>query len=196
MTQNASISAADVLVRTQPTPNPYALKFVVNQAVKRDGKATFSTPEEAEHLPLAYNLFLIDGVKQLHFFQNTITITHTGELEETDLIDQATAVIQTRIPIHDANFGEAVKPSKPVVDRSALSQERQLIEEILDRTIRPGLQADGGDVEVISFEDNQVRILYQGACGGCPSSMYGTLEAIQSILRHELGNETLTVSPI
>ena len=70
------------------------------------------------------------------------------------------------------------------------------IEEVLDRTIRPGLQADGGDVEVIRFADNILEISYQGACGGCPSAMYGTLDAIQNILRFELKNEDLRVAPI
>ena len=70
------------------------------------------------------------------------------------------------------------------------------IEEILDRTIRPGLQADGGDIDVVSFADNELRILYQGACGGCPSSMMGTLDAIQGILREELQNFNLVVQPV
>ena len=63
------------------------------------------------------------------------------------------------------------------------------IEEILDRTVRPGLQADGGDIEIVEFTNDDLKILYQGACGGCPSAMMGTLDAIQGILRNELENE-------
>ena len=61
----------------------------------------------------------------------------------------------------------------------------KVIEEILDRTISPGLQADGGDVQAISLEDDVLLVRYQGACGTCPSSTTGTLEAIKSILRNE-----------
>lgn len=197
MNQSVLINADDVMVRTQPTPNPYAIKFVVNHPLKREGKATFSNSIEAEGLPLIYNLFLIDGVKQVHVFQNTVTVTHTGELEEADLSEQVTSVLKTRLPIHNSDFSiDAQAAARPIRDRSSLSPERQQIEEILDRTIRPGLQADGGDVEVLEFENNEVRILYQGACGGCPSSMMGTLDAIQGILRHEMQNDLLTVTPV
>jgi Fe-S cluster biogenesis protein NfuA len=194
MSSTATINPEDILVRTQMTPNPYALKFVINQAVKNEGKATFSSVIEAEGL--VYNLFLIDGVKQIHLFQNTITVTHTGELEAGDLAEQVIAVIRSRLVVHDTDFKMPGDPVAAPKDRSNLSPELQAIEEILDRTIRPGLQADGGDIDVISFTNNELKILYQGACGGCPSSMMGTLDAIQGILRQELGNETLTVAPI
>ncbi len=195
MSQNAPINAEDVLVRTQMTPNPYALKFVVNLPLKKEGKATFLSSVEAEGLPLVYNLFLIDGVRQVHVFQNTVTITHTGELESGDLAEQVISVIKTRMIVHDAEFGE--QPTAIVTkDRSGLAADVLEIEEILDRTIRPGLQADGGDIEVLEFFNNRLKILYQGACGGCPSSMAGTLDAIQGILRQELGNPDIEVIPV
>lgn len=187
----------DILVRTQSTPNPYALKFIANMPFKEGGKATFAAPIEAEGLPLIYDLFLIDGVRQIHVFENTCTITHTGELEEQDLIAQAESVIKSRGPVHNSRFELGEKENvRPMRDRSDLSPELLQIEEILDRTIRPGLQADGGDIEVVGFEDNQLQIIYQGACGGCPSSMMGTLDAIQSILRHELQDDKIRVIPV
>lgn len=190
------IKSEDILVRTQMTPNPYALKFVVNHGLRNEGKATFVNSLEAEGLPLVYNMFLIDGVKQVHLFQNTLTVTHTGELESGDLAEQVISVIKSRLVVHDADFKMPGEVKKEVKDRSQLPAALQMIEEILDRTIRPGLQADGGDVEVMSFENNELRILYQGACGGCPSSMMGTLDAIQGILRQELNNDSLRVTPI
>lgn len=195
MSQSA-VSSQDVLVRTQPTPNPYALKFVVNMSIKREGKATFSAQVEAEGVPLAYSLFDIEGVKQVHFFQNTLTVTHSGELTSDELREQAVSVIKTRMPVHDAEFitqDELAKKKK--VDRTGLSPELQEVEEILDRTIRPGLQADGGDIEVVRFENSELHIMYQGACGGCPSAMMGTLDAIQNIMSHELQTE-IRVVPI
>lgn len=194
---NLPIKSEDILIKTQPTPNPYAVKFIVNQPLKQEGKATFASPHEAENLPLVYDLFLIDGVKQIYLFENTMTITHTGELEIGDLAEQVIAVVRTRLPIHNVNFAapdsaDLTKAKK--TDRSHLDPRLQEIEEILDRTIRPGLQADGGDLEVLGLEGNLLRVYYQGACGGCPSSMTGTLDAIEGILRQELNNELLQVS--
>jgi Fe-S cluster biogenesis protein NfuA len=189
-----AIETKDILVRTLPTPNPFALKFVVNQPLKSEGKATFHSLAECQDLPLIRDLFMIEGVRQVHVFQNTVSVTHVGEFTDTELAEKVESVIRTRLPIHNPEFGEAVKPLKPHKEHSdpILAQ----IEEILDRTIRPGLQADGGDVEVVDFSNNELQIVYQGACGGCPSSMMGTLDAIQGILQHELGNPDIQVTPI
>jgi Fe-S cluster biogenesis protein NfuA len=193
---NMAIEEKDILVRALPTPNPYALKFIVNQALKKDGKATFHSPAEAADLPMVRDLF-VTGVKQVYFFQNTVTITHNGELTDTELEEQVGAVIKTRLAVHNPDFqtedAPMVKAAKNRIHVEPLLNE---VEEILDRTVRPGLQADGGDIEVVDFSNNELQIIYQGACGGCPSAMMGTLDAIQSILRQELSNEQITVTPI
>ena len=60
------------------------------------------------------------------------------------------------------------------------------INAILDQTIRPALQMDGGDLQILEYDDNKVlRIYYQGACGSCPSSTAGTLKAIENLLKDE-----------
>lgn len=188
-----TMNSEDILIRTLPTPNPAAIKFVINGPFKEEGKASFHSPLECEDLPLVRDLFSIEGIKQVHLFQNTLTVTQTGELDYDELEQKVSAVIRSRYPVHNPKFGESpkvkarAKSDNPVVEQ---------IEEILDRTIRPGLQADGGDVEVVSLENDELKIVYQGACGGCPSSMMGTLDAIQGILRNELGNDALTVTPI
>jgi Fe-S cluster biogenesis protein NfuA len=58
---------------------------------------------------------------------------------------------------------------------SDASTIRQRVEEALDR-IRPALQADGGDVELLEIDVPVARVKMVGACGGCPMSMM-TLKA-------------------
>lgn len=178
----------DILVRTQATPNPQAIKFIVNCPVKLDGKATFTGKEQAKTLKLAEDLFMVNGVEQLHMFENVVTVTYDLDTDRNKLIDNVSSVLQTRLKIHDPHFilENEAKEKKKRLDRSPEINE---IEEILDRTIRPGLQADGGDIEVVDFKDNVVTVSYEGACGSCPSSMYGTLDAILSILRAELNSD-------
>lgn len=191
------IAADDILIRAQDTPNPNAIKFVTNFSLKDVGNATFTQQMEAQELPLVKDLFNIPGVQQVYVFQNTLTVTHSEELPPEVVKEQVKAIIMTRLPVHNPGFESPEdKRRKEKPDRSHLSPVMQQIEEILDRTIRPGLQSDGGDIEVIEFINNQLKILYQGACGGCPSSMMGTLDAIQSILRNELQNEEITVIPL
>lgn len=179
-TQNNNAQA--VLIRIQATPNPNAWKFVLDRPVLVDGKATYSNIDEATHNNLAKSLFDISGVRQVHYFQNVITVTHQFDIDPEELKANVCAVIQTRMVMHNPN--QTVLDEKKIA-RQSLSPELQKIEEILDRTIRPGLQGDGGDIEVIKFEDNKVYVTYQGACGTCPSSTTGTLMAIEGILKDE-----------
>lgn len=51
-----------------------------------------------------------------------------------------------------------------------MAELKDQVEEVLG-TIRPMLQADGGDVELVSVEDDgTVKVKLKGACGGCPMS--------------------------
>ena len=57
-----------------------------------------------------------------------------------------------------------------------------LIQEIIEQEIRPGLQADVGDIDLIDIDGNKVIIAFRGMCTGC--LMAGvTLEGIQNKLR-------------
>jgi Fe-S cluster biogenesis protein NfuA len=186
------MSTQDVLIRVQATPNPNAWKFVTDRPVLLEGKATYSNNNEAFGNRLALDLLAIDGVKQLHFFQNVVTVTHRIDSDPDEIQKAVVSVIQTRLPVHDPKFG--VQSSLQEL-RKNLPEEVQAIESILDRTIRPGLQGDGGDIDVVKYEDNKVYVHYQGACGTCPSSTTGTLMAIEGILRDEF-NPQIEVIPL
>jgi NFU1 iron-sulfur cluster scaffold homolog, mitochondrial len=185
------MSEQQVLIRIQATPNPNAWKFVLDKPVLVEGKASFSNTEEAYGNRLALDLLTVEGVKQVHFFGNVITVTHRFDFDAEPLKEQVCAVIQSRMPIHNPDFGP--KDSK-LAKRAELSDDVRAIEEILDRTIRPGLQGDGGDIEVLKYEENVLHVHYQGACGTCPSSTSGTLMAIEGILRDEF-NPQIEVIP-
>ncbi len=196
-----TLSPEDVLVRAQDTPNPNAIKFVVNHILKESGKATFYNSKDCRNLVLFEGVLNIKGIKQMYVYENTMTVTFDDSVDPEDVKDCVKAVIKTRLAVHDPNFTteEDKDATTKKVTSSRKTHEMPIlneIEEILDRTIRPGLQVDGGDVEVMSFKENELRILYQGACGGCPSSSMGTLDAIQNILRNELSNDEIYVIPI
>ena len=65
----------------------------------------------------------------------------------------------------------------------------------MDRTVRPALQGDGGDLEVLELDGHILTIRYEGACGSCPSAATGTLSMIQGVLRSEFDPE-IEVVPI
>lgn len=60
----------------------------------------------------------------------------------------------------------------------------QRIEEVLD-TIRPAIQADGGDVELLDFDESEgiVQVRLMGVCESCPISMLTLKEGIERRLK-------------
>jgi len=55
--------------------------------------------------------------------------------------------------------------------------------------MRQYLQADGGDMEVVSIEDKQVNLRLTGACGGCPHATMTIKQGIERILREQVDPE-------
>jgi Fe-S cluster biogenesis protein NfuA len=61
------------------------------------------------------------------------------------------------------------------------------IEAVLDAEIRPGLRADGGDVEVVGIDaDRIVQVRMKGACQGCPSSTMTLTFGIEAALKAQI----------
>jgi Fe-S cluster biogenesis protein NfuA len=52
--------------------------------------------------------------------------------------------------------------------------------------IRPMLQRDGGDVELVDFEEGIVKVRLQGACAGCPMSQMTIKNGIERLLKEEI----------
>jgi len=190
------LTTEEVKVRPQPTPNPHAIKFIINQPVKLEGKVSYRSLEEAKHVTIAESVFALDNISQVFLFQNTMTVTHNGNWDNEDLKTFVVPIIKNKLPLHDPSFKttEELKEEEKKAERNNLSPDLQEIESILDRTIRPGLRADGGDIEVNDYDHPELYVTFQGACGNCPSSTMGTLQAIQSIMANEF-KEDIQVIP-
>jgi len=52
--------------------------------------------------------------------------------------------------------------------------------------IRPMLQRDGGDVELVDFEEGIVKVRLQGACAGCPMSQMTIKNGFERLLKEEI----------
>ena len=60
------------------------------------------------------------------------------------------------------------------------------VQEVLDQ-IRPALQADGGDVELVEVtDDGVVRVSLVGACRGCPMSQLTLSNGVERVLKEQI----------
>jgi Fe-S cluster biogenesis protein NfuA len=67
---------------------------------------------------------------------------------------------------------------------------REKVQEALDK-VRPSLQADGGDVQLVDVEDTGiVKVKLTGACGGCPMSQMTLKMGIERILKQNVPEVT------
>ena len=62
---------------------------------------------------------------------------------------------------------------------------KEQVKEVLNK-IRPALQADGGDVELVDIVDGIVKVRLKGACAGCPMSQMTLKNGIERILKEEV----------
>jgi Fe-S cluster biogenesis protein NfuA len=62
---------------------------------------------------------------------------------------------------------------------------KEKVQEVINK-IRPMLQADGGDVELVDVQDGVVKVRLQGACAGCPMSQMTLKNGIERLLKSEI----------
>ena len=86
-----------------------------------------------------------------------------------------------------------VAQEKPAVKLTNL-RKMQLIQETLENEVRPQLWADGGDLELIDIDGNNVQVAFRKACAGCASSGY-TAKFVEQKLR-ELVSSDINVQEV
>ena len=65
-----------------------------------------------------------------------------------------------------------------------VEKKRAILEEVIDKEIRPYVELDAGGIQVVELRgEREVVIRYEGSCTTCPSSVGSTLSAIQKILK-------------
>ena len=66
-----------------------------------------------------------------------------------------------------------------------MADMKERVQAALDR-IRPALQADGGDVELVDVEDGVVKVKLVGACAGCPMSQLTLANGVERVIKEEI----------
>jgi Fe-S cluster biogenesis protein NfuA len=63
--------------------------------------------------------------------------------------------------------------------------KREEVEKVLDE-VRPYLQAEGGDVELVDVADDVVKVRLKGACAGCPMSQMTLKWGVEQYLKKKI----------
>ncbi|MDR1877328.1 MAG: NifU family protein [Flavobacteriaceae bacterium] len=188
-----------VSVYVEMTPNNTVMKFVTNRILV-EGIIELKSAGEAGEVPLAQYLFSFPYVKEVFISDNFVSITKTPEVKWED--------ISMEIRYNLAEYlskGKEVSTIKnfstyrPVrsVDREFTGTEKK-IRDILEEYVLPSVSGDGGNIELISFDEETktAKMLLQGACSGCPSSTVTLKNGIERLLKEMMPDEIEAVEAI
>lgn len=178
------------VIRTRETPNPKALQYVLNTQILENGYRSFTSKESSMGDALASALQDYKEITSIYVMKNFVTITVGSEADWHHLKTPIWEMIDEKVHVYPSETTEE-KLDIDVSDFHALPHEKKLeaIEMVLDRSIRFQLSQDGGGVDLKGLEGNEVQIHYQGACGDCPSSLTGTLQHIDRLIKQQLDGD-------
>ena len=91
-------------------------------------------------------------------------------------------------------LGETVEQPRKRPEKLSNMKKMQMIQEVLERDIRPLLWADGGDLELIDIDGSKVQVAFRKACAGCASS--GNTARMVEIKLRDLVAEDIVVEEV
>jgi NFU1 iron-sulfur cluster scaffold homolog, mitochondrial len=183
----------------QETPNPNAVKFILKEPVSYGTSHSFKSSEDARDNKLASSIFDVGNVVSVFFMDKMVTVEKTDEAEWDEILPDLAVPIRAAESVVPTNGGQAKAAAAHAVGgaiAAAASDDPRLaqINELLDDRIRPYLAGDGGWLEIVELTDRTLKIRYEGACGSCPSSLTGTLMAIENMIKDEIDPEIEVVA--
>ncbi|MDA7716327.1 NifU N-terminal domain-containing protein [Flavobacteriaceae bacterium] len=198
VSKNEIKKVSPVTVYAESTPNPNAMKFVVNKKIV-DDIYEFKSIDQTKDSPLAKSLFGFDFVKEVFFDFNFVSlIQNPGNNWDENVMDVREFI---RSFIQDSNtivFEDRIKnniKTKPNVEYDDISKE---IIKIIDENIKPAVASDGGNIMFESYDTTtqKVNVILQGACSGCPSSTVTLKSGIETMLKDMLPGKISEVNAI
>ena len=184
----------------EETPNPNAVKFILKEPITNGTPRQFNSRAEASEDPLGRALFEVGEVVSVFYMDRMITVEKEDQADWDDLLPRLAVPIRAAAAVSAGSAAAAAAGGDAASLGGALgavlSDDPRLvrINEILDERIRPALAGDGGWLEVLGLKEHTLTIRYQGACGSCPSSLSGTLMAIEGMIKQEVDPEIEVVA--
>ena len=196
-----SVVKSPVMLYTEQTPNPEALKYVTNRLLY-SGIADFQEKELAsEWSPMAHSLMELPYVKSVYFNNNYVTIMKELNYDWAEIMLKLKEFIKDYIE----NGGVVVKEGFAEYWDQLTTQQNasqftgedgeiaRKVKELIDMYVKPAVEMDGGNIEFKAFEKGRVFVTMQGSCSGCPSSTVTLKAGIEGMLKRMVPEVTEVV---
>ena len=171
------------MIHTETTPNPDSLKFLSEKTISISGTEEFQKEQKDEvDIPFVKELLDFKGVELILLSEKFLSVKKNKEVSWNELKPM---VISHLNDYFEKNNKPILNNKKNPANNNDNSDEIvNKIMEVLDTKIRPAVARDGGDIKFVSFEDGVVKVLLQGSCSGCPSSLMTLKQGVQNLLKH------------
>ena len=190
--------ASPITVYAESTPNPNAMKFVVNKKLFND-VYEFKKVEDTKDAPLAKSLFTFPFIQEIFFDFNFISIIQKPDSNWDENIMDVREFIRSFIQdentiLYEENF---IKKSDPKIIENLDDVSKKIIE-IIEEHVKPAVASDGGNIVFESYDkkSKKVNVILQGACSGCPSSTITLKSGIENMLKEMLPDMISSVNAI
>ena len=190
--------ASPITVYAESTPNPNAMKFVVNKKLFND-VYEFKKVEDTKDAPLAKSLFTFPFIQEIFFDFNFISIIQKPDSNWDENIMDVREFIRSFIQdentiLYEENF---IKKSDPKIKENLDDVSKKIIE-IIEEHVKPAVASDGGNIVFESYDkkSKKVNVILQGACSGCPSSTITLKSGIENMLKEMLPGMISSVNAI
>lgn len=187
----ATATKSPVMLYTEQTPNPEALKYVTNRMLY-SGIADFKELDLASQWsPMAKSLMELPYVKSAYFNNNYVTVTKEMNYEWEDIMLKLKEFIKDYIEkegeVVKEGFAEFMKQVMAENNAAQFSGENgeiaKKVKELIDTYVKPAVEMDGGNIEFKAYEAGKVFVTMQGSCSGCPSSSVTLKAGIEGMLK-------------
>ena len=169
-------------IEIKTTPNPHALKFVVNQVLTEEPYEYSDVQKAQKESTLAYKLLSLPWVLNVFIGKDFITITKEDWVEWEPVQEPLTYMIKESI-LSDSPIVRSKKHVKPLGAGSSVVEK---IKFIIDNDIQPAVQRDGGFIQFSEFKKGKLYVELKGACSGCPSAEFTLKQGIEQLIRQEV----------
>jgi NFU1 iron-sulfur cluster scaffold homolog, mitochondrial len=176
-----------VSIYTEATPNPNTLKFVANRLLYPGKSIDFQTESEANPSPLAKELYGFPFVKGVFIMSNFITVTKVEDTEWVDVQEELRQFIKEYLEAGKVVINEDEIVAKPNDSSNVINEDDEdvvkRIKELLENYVKPAVEMDGGAIQFREYNDGVVKLMMQGSCSGCPSSMVTLKAGIEGMMK-------------
>lgn len=174
-----------VSIYTEMTPNPETMKFVANKLLYPGKSIDFPDESAASPSPLAQELFAFPFIRGVFIASNFVTLTKVPDATWEEVIPTVRTFLKQYLEAGKTILNEAEIPAPPA-HNMVLSDDTDVvkrIKEMLENYVKPAVEMDGGAISFLGFDDGVVRLMMQGSCSGCPSSMITLKAGIEGMMK-------------